>query len=83
MTDTTDNILQFPTQYANPEDALEAAKGWNFETVIIVGHTKEGGTDEGGLILSSNKASATEQAKDMLLMANLLTWTANKKLRLI
>lgn len=74
------NILPFPKMYNTPEEALEAAKGWDFETVVIIGHTKEGGSDEGGLILSSNKEAAKEQAKDMLLMAEMLHWMAMKKL---
>lgn len=44
----TDNIIKFPsvTVHANPEEALEAAKGWNFEQVVIIGkvHDKDGGT---------------------------------------
>ncbi len=77
------DVLEFPIIKNSPEEALEAAKGWDFETVIIIGHTAEGGSSEGGLILSSNKASATEQAKDMLLMAEMLHWMAMKKLKFI
>lgn len=38
-----DNIVKFPavTVHANPEEALEAAKGWDFEQVVIIGMTKE------------------------------------------
>ena len=78
----TDNVLSFPKQYATPEEALEAAKGWDFETVFICGHTKEGGTDEGGLIFSTTKADE-QTAKNMLHMAELLRWMALKKLRLL
>lgn len=76
------NIVEFPKQYSTPEEALEMAKGWDFETVMIAGHTKEGGTDEGGLIFSTTK-SDEQAAKDMLHMAELLRWSALKKLRLI
>lgn len=41
-----DNIIGFPTQFTTAEDALEAAKGWDFETVFILGHTKEGGSSD-------------------------------------
>ncbi len=83
MTPHSNNVLEFPKRYDSPEIALEAAKGWNFETVLIIGHTAEGGSDEGGLIYSSNKESAKEQAKDMLLMAEMLHWMAMRKLRFI
>lgn len=75
-----DKILEFPKQYDTPVEALEASKGWNFETVVIIGHTAEGGTKEGGIVISSNKASAKAQAKDLIFMSTLLHWMAVKQL---
>lgn len=39
----SDNIIQFPTMITSqtPNDALEAAKLWDFEQVIIIGISKE------------------------------------------
>lgn len=37
------NVTKFPpiTVKANPNEALEHAKGWDFEQVVIIGKTKE------------------------------------------
>lgn len=77
------NIIQLPIFCDTPENALEHAKGWDFQTVFIAGHTAEGGTKEGGLIYSTSRTNKQEAAKDMLHMAELLRWTALKELGLL
>ena len=77
------NIIELPIYYDTPENALEYAKGWDFQTVFIVGHTAEGGTKEGGLIYSTSRASKVDTAKDMLHMAELLRYMALKELGLL
>ena len=71
------NIVQFPTLYRSPDEALESAKGWDFETVLIIGHTKEGGSAEGGTIIScAGKGKMEATAKDLLFLAEVCKWQA-------
>lgn len=63
-----DNIIPFPaiSVHANPSEALEAAKGWDFEQVVIIGKVRE---ENGGTIL----VTADNQDKSLYLeMAELL-----------
>lgn len=62
------DVVKFPavTVKANPEEALEAAKGWNFEQVIIIGIVPE---ENGGTII----VTADHQNKSLYLeMSELL-----------
>ena len=80
MTDN-ENIIEFPKRFSTPEEALESAKDWDFETVFILGHTKEGGSDEGGTIIVSEKKGAQQTAKDLFFIAEICKHTAIKLLR--
>lgn len=74
------NIVEFPKQYSSVEEALEAAKGWNFESVFILGHTADGGSAEGGTIITSGGADQKHTAKNLFFIAEICKWTALKLL---
>ncbi len=75
------NIVNFPKIHtiSSSEEVLEAAKGWDFETVFVFGNTKEGGSSEGTVIISTNEDN-NQTAKNLLFMAELLKFTALKQL---
>jgi hypothetical protein len=72
------NIVKFPavTVRANPEEALEHAKGWNFEQVVIIGIVPE---ENGGTIIvtadNQNKTLYLEMSELLRVMyLNLKGW---------
>lgn len=74
-----DNVFKFPQVHVKdrPNEALEFAKGWGFDTVFICGHVTTGGSEEGTILVSGD---GVPTAKDMLFMARLLEYTALKRL---
>ncbi len=86
----TDNIIQFPSWMikteSSPEETLEAAKGWNFDEVIVIGLTKaaingesQGGSMEGTIICSSDNEKL-QTSRNLSFMGNLCNYLALKKL---
>jgi hypothetical protein len=77
----TENVIQLPPLGTKPNDVLEFAKGYDFETVFIVGHTKEGGSAEGGAVVSlGHKNNKEMTAKDLLFLSELCRYMALKQL---
>ena len=80
----TNKIFKFPKIHYSETvpEALDAAKGWDFKNVIIVGFVDEYGTPE-GTVISSQAKNKVLQAKEYLLMAELLRFQALSALGLI
>ena len=85
-----DNIIPFPNWAIKVEasviETLEAAKGWDFDDVIVVGVTKsaingksQGGSIEGTIICSSND-DKMQTSRNLSFIGNLCNYLALKKL---
>jgi hypothetical protein len=74
-------IIKFPevVRGGDVAETLDTAKGWDFRHVVVIGTTKEGGSKEGTVLVSTN-GGLTLTAKDKLFMAELLRWIAMKEL---